>query len=67
MIQIRSLIQASGQGIFSVTPSDNVFDALKYMAEKNIGAVLVMDGPNTDRAIGGLHPGVTLAGSTGRY
>jgi len=44
MIQIRSLIQASGRGIFSVTPSDNVFDALKYMAEKNIGAVLVIEG-----------------------
>jgi CBS domain-containing protein len=44
MIQIRSLIQASGRGIFSVAPSDNVFDALKHMAEKNIGAVLVMDG-----------------------
>jgi CBS domain-containing protein len=46
MIQIRSLIQASGRGIFSVAPLDNVFDALKYMADKNIGAVLVMDGPN---------------------
>ncbi len=44
MIQIRSLIQASGRGIFSLARSDNVFDALKYMAEKNIGAVLVMDG-----------------------
>jgi CBS domain-containing protein len=31
-------------GIFSVTPATPVFDALRLMAEKNIGAVLVMDG-----------------------
>ncbi len=44
MINIGSLIQASGRGIFSVAPSDKVIDALRYMAEKNIGAVLVLDG-----------------------
>lgn len=44
MITIGSLIQASGRGVFSVAPSDTVIDALRYMAEKNIGAVLVMDG-----------------------
>lgn len=46
MITVGSLIQASGRGVFSVTPSDKVIDALRYMAEKNIGAVLVMDGPH---------------------
>lgn len=44
MITIGSLIQASGRGVFSVAPTETVIDALRYMAEKNIGAVLVMDG-----------------------
>ena len=43
MIRVGSLIQASGRGIFSVAPSEKVIDALRYMAEKNIGAVLVLD------------------------
>ena len=43
MIHIGSLIKASGRGIFSVTPNTTVLDALKYMSDKNIGAVLVMD------------------------
>jgi len=43
MIRIGALIKTSGRGIFYVSPDDTVFDALKYMAEKNIGAVLVID------------------------
>jgi CBS domain-containing protein len=30
-------------GVYSITPSASVFDALKLMAEKNIGALLVME------------------------
>jgi CBS domain-containing protein len=37
------LRQKAGQ-IWSVTPDATVFDAIKLMAEKNIGALLVMDG-----------------------
>ncbi|MBM3378865.1 MAG: CBS domain-containing protein [Betaproteobacteria bacterium] len=44
MISIGGLIKNSGRGIFHVAPDDTVFDALKYMAEKNIGAVLVIEG-----------------------
>jgi len=43
MISVGSMIKASGQGIFSVLPTQSVLDALKYMAERNIGAVLVID------------------------
>ena len=43
MIRIGALIKTSGRGIFYVSPDDTVFDALKYMAEKNIGAVLVIE------------------------
>ena len=32
-----------GQTVESVTPSTSVFDAVKLMAEKNIGALLVME------------------------
>jgi CBS domain-containing protein len=33
----------SGQTVETVTPSMSVFDAVKLMAEKNIGALLVME------------------------
>lgn len=32
------------QGVETVTPSTSVFDAVKRMADKNIGALLVMEG-----------------------
>jgi CBS domain-containing protein len=34
------------QTIYTMSPSDSVFDALKLMADKNIGAVLVSEGGN---------------------
>lgn len=43
MINIGSLIKTSNREIFSVSPSTTVLDALRYMSEKNIGAVLVID------------------------
>ena len=39
-----SLLRSKGHDIWSVSPDATVLDALKLMAEKNIGAVLVMDG-----------------------
>jgi CBS domain-containing protein len=32
------------QAVYTVTPTASVFDAVKLMAEKNIGALLVMEG-----------------------
>lgn len=43
MDTVRDLIRTKGSQIFSVKPDATVFEALKLMAEKNIGAVLVMD------------------------
>ncbi|QNM97137.1 CBS domain-containing protein [Chitinimonas koreensis] len=41
----RQLLQEkSRQGIFSVAPNATVYQALQLMAEKDIGAVLVMEG-----------------------
>jgi CBS domain-containing protein len=44
MITVRDLIRKKGGQIFSVRPDQTVLDALKLMADKNTGAVLVMDG-----------------------
>ncbi len=49
MATVRDMLRTKGYDIWSVTPDTTVCDALKLMAEKNIGAVLVMDG---DRVAG---------------
>jgi CBS domain-containing protein len=41
---ISAILNQKGQEIFSVAPDDTVFDAVSLLAEKNVGAVLVMDG-----------------------
>jgi CBS domain-containing protein len=44
MITVGSVLQEKGDRIWSVSPESMVYDALTLMAEKNLGAVLVMDG-----------------------
>jgi CBS domain-containing protein len=46
MKTVRELLQAKGYEIWSVTPDDSVYDALRLMADKNVGAVLVTDAGN---------------------
>ena len=43
-------ILAGRTGVYMVSPDDTIFDALRLMADKNIGAVLVM----SDDAIAGI-------------
>ncbi len=43
MITLGSMIKAAGRGVFSVGSQQTVFEALEFMADKNIGAVLVID------------------------
>jgi CBS domain-containing protein len=43
MATVRDMLRTKGIEIFSVTPDTSVYDALKLMADKNIGAVLVME------------------------
>jgi CBS domain-containing protein len=43
MKTLKQLLQAKSHGIFSIAPDARVIDALKLMAEKNVGALLVMD------------------------
>lgn len=45
MISVEKLLSTKPKGVvWHVTPEHMVIDALSLMAEKNIGAVLVMDG-----------------------
>jgi CBS domain-containing protein len=44
MKTVSQLLQGKGGSVLSVTPESSVFAALKLMAEKNVGALLVMNG-----------------------
>jgi len=46
MDTVRQLLQVKGYDIWAVAPESAVLDALKLMADKNIGAVLVIDHGN---------------------
>ncbi len=39
----RDLLKAKTKEVWSISPKSTVFDALKLMAEKEIGALMVMD------------------------
>ena len=43
MVTVREIVRKKGEQFWSVNSSAMVFEALKLMAEKNAGAVLVMD------------------------
>lgn len=43
MITVRDILRRKGHEVFSVPVGAKVFDALQLMADKNVGAVLVMD------------------------
>lgn len=44
MITVNQLLQDKGGAAWSVSPDTTVFDALNLMAEKNVGALLVLEG-----------------------
>ena len=43
MLSVRQMLSEKGSAVVSITPNTSVFDALKVMSEKNVGAVLVME------------------------
>lgn len=49
MKSVKDILNTKGREIWSVKPGDTVFDAIKLMAERGVGAVLVMEG---DRLLG---------------
>lgn len=44
MKTVRQLLQSKGSTIFSIAPEARVFEALKLMAEKGVGALVVLEG-----------------------
>lgn len=44
MITVRDILRQKGNQIWCVSPDTTVFDALGLMAEKNAGALVVLDG-----------------------
>ena len=49
MTTIANLLKNKGHEVWSVAPTDLVFDAITSMAEKGVGALLVMD---ADKLVG---------------
>ena len=49
MKSVSDILDAKGREIWAVKPDDTVFESLQLMAEKEVGALLVMDG---DRLVG---------------
>ena len=43
-MKVSNILQVKGNKVFSVTGDVTVYDAIKVMGEKNIGAILVMEG-----------------------
>ena len=43
MKRVRDILEAKGREVWSIKPGVTVFDALRLMAEKEIGALTVMD------------------------
>lgn len=43
MIKVRDILNTKGQSYWHVKPDNTVFEALEKMAEKEVGAVLVVD------------------------
>lgn len=41
---IRSLLAEKGRDVFGIAPDATILEALELMADKNVGAVIVLDG-----------------------
>lgn len=44
MATVESILENKGHAVYSVKPEATILDALKLMTEKQVGAVMVMDG-----------------------
>jgi CBS domain-containing protein len=43
MTTVKQLLDAKGKQVWSISPDGSVFDAIKLMAEKDIGAVVIVE------------------------
>ncbi|UCH66741.1 MAG: CBS domain-containing protein [Ignavibacterium sp.] len=48
-MHVKDLLKLKGNDVYSITPDATVYDALKIMAEKEVGALIVLDG---DKMVG---------------
>lgn len=46
MITVGELLESKGHHVWSVSPDDSVFDTIKMMDDKHVGALAVLDGEN---------------------
>lgn len=46
MRTVKEILQAKGHDIWSISPDASVYEALVVMAEKNVGALLVLEAGN---------------------
>ena len=44
MKTVRNILDTKGHDVWCIGPEDTVFDALRLMAEKEVGSLMVMDG-----------------------
>ena len=44
MTTVRHILDQKGPQVWFVHPDDSVYDAIKMMADKNVGALVVLDG-----------------------
>ena len=58
MKTVKDLLKGKGYDIWAVAPDDSVYDALKLMAEKNVGAVLVIDAGSASAGSAGTLVGI---------
>ena len=49
MKTVADILKTKGSEIYSAAPDDSIFDAIKMMADKGVGSVVVMDG---DKLVG---------------
>ena len=41
-MRVKKLLEAKGSQVYTISPNDSVYDALRLMAEKEIGALVVL-------------------------
>ena len=44
MVTVRQLLDGKGADIWSVAPDDSVFEAVQVMSDRDVGALMVLDG-----------------------
>jgi CBS domain-containing protein len=44
MITVKDILQTKGQDVLTITPDTTVYEALTIMADRNVGALVVLDG-----------------------